>query len=104
MDGTIVGCGQGADTTGLADEEKARLRDHARRWLRADLAARASAFDTRSKETRGAVRMALTRWQNEPDLAGVRDPGELNRLPADEQKDCIALWAEVAALLARTEK
>jgi tetratricopeptide (TPR) repeat protein len=100
----LAGCGQGADATGLADEEKARLREQARRWLRADLAARASAFDTGSKATRGAVRMGLTRWRNEPDLAGLREPGELNKLSADERKQSLALWAEVGAVLARTPK
>jgi serine/threonine-protein kinase len=100
----LAGCGQGADATGLADEEKARLREQARRWLRADLAARASAFDTDSKATRGAVRMALTRWRNEPDLAGLREPSELNKLAADERKQSLALWAEVGAVLARTPK
>ena len=46
----------------------------------------------------------LTRWQKEPDLACVRDPGELNRLAADERKEYFALWAEVATVLARTQK
>jgi serine/threonine-protein kinase len=100
----LAGCGQGADATDLADEEKARLRDQARQWLRADLAARSSAFDTGSTATRGAVRLALTRWQNEPDLAGLREQGELNKLPADERKECLALWQELTRLLAPIQK
>jgi hypothetical protein len=76
----------------------------ARQWLRAELAARARAFDTGSKATRGAKRLALTRWRNEPDLAGLREPGELNKLPADERSEYLALWADVAAVLARTER
>jgi hypothetical protein len=48
--------------------------------------------------------MALTRWRHEPDLAGLREPGELERLAEDERKECLALWAEVAAVLARTQK
>jgi hypothetical protein len=50
------------------------------------------------------VAEALTRWRKEPDLACVREPGELNKLPADERKEYLAFWAEVAAVLARTEK
>jgi hypothetical protein len=46
----------------------------------------------------------LTRWRSEPDLACVRDPGELDKLAADERKEYLALWVEVAAVLARTEK
>jgi serine/threonine-protein kinase len=98
-----AGCGHGADATGLG-EERARLREQARQWLRADLAARARALDAGSTATRAANRMALTRWRYEPDLACVREPGELNKLPADERKQFGALWAEVAAALARTEK
>jgi serine/threonine-protein kinase len=99
-----AGCGHGADATGLADEERVRLREQARQWLRADLAARAHALDGGSKETRGANRLALTRWRNEPDLACVREPGELDKLAADERREYLALWDDVAAVLARTEK
>jgi hypothetical protein len=54
--------------------------------------------------TREANRVALTHWRNEPDLACVRDPGELDKLAPDERKEFLALWAEVAAVLARTQK
>ncbi|HEV3447734.1 MAG TPA: hypothetical protein VG099_24070 [Gemmataceae bacterium] len=57
-----------------------------------------------SKATRGANRLALTRWRNEPDLAGLREPDDLNKLPADERNEYLALWADVAAVLARTER
>ena len=36
--------------------------------------------------------------------ACVRDPGELDKLPADERKEYLALWADLAAVLARPEK
>jgi hypothetical protein len=50
------------------------------------------------------VRDALTRWQMESELACVRDPSELIKLAPDERKEFLTLWAEVAAVLARTEK
>jgi serine/threonine-protein kinase len=99
-----AGCGHGADAAGLEKEQKARLRAQARQWLRAELAARARTFDSGSTATRGANRMALTRWQKEPDLACVRDPAELDKLAVDERRENLALWADLAALLARTEK
>jgi serine/threonine-protein kinase len=99
-----AGCGHGADAAGLEKEEKTRLREQARKWLRAELAARARTFDTDSPATRGATRIALTRWQKETDLACVREPAELDKLAADERKEYLALWAEAAAVLARTEK
>jgi serine/threonine-protein kinase len=73
-------------------------------WLRAELAARVHAFDADPTASRADLRKALTRWREDPDLACVRDPGALDKLPADERKEYLALWAEVAAVLARTEK
>ena len=48
---------------------------------------------------RERVRQALTEWRADPDLAGLRDPVEVEKLPADERKDCRALWREVDVLL-----
>jgi serine/threonine-protein kinase len=100
----LAGCGQDEDATGLGEGERKRWRDQARQWLRAELAARARALDADSAAARRGVREGLTRWQKEPELACVRDPGELTKLAADERKEYVALWAEVAAVLARTEK
>ena len=36
-----------------------------------------------------------------PDLAWLREPARLERLAEDERKGCLALWAEVEAVLAR---
>jgi serine/threonine-protein kinase len=100
----LAGCGEGADATGLGEDERARLREQARQWLRADLAARARAIDTGPTVAPEANRVALTRWRHEPDLACVRDPGGLGKLGADERKQYLALWADVAAVLARARK
>jgi serine/threonine-protein kinase len=100
----LAGCGHGADAPGLGEGEGKRWRDQARQWLRAELAARARALDADPTAARWGVREALTRWRKEPDLACVRDPAELDRLAADERKEYLALWADVAAVLARTEK
>jgi hypothetical protein len=100
----LADCGQGADATGLGEDERVRLREQARQWLRADLAARARALDSGPAATREANRVALTRWRNEPDLASLRGSDELNKLPAVEREECLTLWADLAAVLARTEK
>jgi serine/threonine-protein kinase len=99
-----AGCGRGADATVLGAAERKRWRDQAREWLRADLAARARAFEAGPADARARVRKALTRWREDADLACVRDPGELDKLAAEERKEFLALWAEVAAVLARTDK
>jgi serine/threonine-protein kinase len=98
----LAGCGHGVDAAGLDEEEKARLREQARRWLRADLTAHDRSVDSGQIAAR-AVRLALTRWRNESDLASLREPGEMDKLPADERKEWLALWAEVAAVLARLQ-
>jgi serine/threonine-protein kinase len=100
----MAGCGQGEDAKGLGETERKRWRDQAREWLQADLAARVHAFDADPTAARAGVRQALTDWREDPDLACVRDPGELDKLVEDERKEFLALWADVAALLARTDK
>jgi serine/threonine-protein kinase len=97
-----AGCGQGADAAGLGEDEKASWREQARQWLRADLAARARACASGPAATREANRVALARWRNESDLASLRERDEMNKLPVVERKECLALWAELAAVLART--
>src|SRR4029077_11489434 len=41
-----AGCGRGKDASNLNDEERARLRDQARRWLRAEVAAWGKKLDS----------------------------------------------------------
>jgi serine/threonine-protein kinase len=100
----LAGCGRGDDAKDVAGAERKQLRAQARGWLRADLAARTKALDADPAGAREAVQKALTQWREDPDLAGLREPGELNKLPADERKEWVALWAEVAAALDRTRK
>jgi serine/threonine-protein kinase len=100
----LAGCGRSTDGANLSETERARWRKQARAWLRADLAGLVSWLDGDPTARRGIVRQALTRWGTSPDLACVREPGELAKLVADERKDYLALWAEVAGVLARTEK
>jgi hypothetical protein len=50
---------------------------------------------------RAQVKARLTRWQADPDLAGLREPGALDKLSAEERDEWRALWKEVGALLKR---
>ena len=38
----------------------------------------------------------LIAWQNDADLAGIRDVAALGKLPANERKEWHALWARLA--------
>jgi serine/threonine-protein kinase len=99
-----AGCGLGADAAGVEPRERARWRQQAREWLQADLAAWIRLLDSDQARVREGARKALSDWREDPDLPCVRDPGELNKLAADERTEFVALWADVAAALARTEK
>jgi serine/threonine-protein kinase len=99
-----AGCGHGEDARDLSEGERKRWRDQARQWLRAELTARVLALDADPTAARWGVREALTRWRKEPDLACMRDQGELDKLTPDEGKEFTALWADVAAVLARAER
>jgi serine/threonine-protein kinase len=51
---------------------------------------------------RDLAKKILAHWQVDPDLAGLRDPGALETLSADEREECLALWKEVDGLISRT--
>jgi tetratricopeptide (TPR) repeat protein len=71
----------------------------ARDWLRADLAVRTKQLETGEPADQSAAQQMLRYWQQDSDLAGVRDEAALAKLPGEEQKACTQLWADVAALL-----
>jgi serine/threonine-protein kinase len=87
----LAGCGEGDDPDRPDDAERARLRRRALEWLRADL-------DAWSKRPGAPARRMMRHWQQDDDLAGVRDAPGLTRLPPDEQAEWCRLWAAVAAL------
>lgn len=95
----LAGCGQGRDDPQPDDAARARLRRQALAWLQADLRLHAERPEIEVAEVRGA----LESWTRDPDLAGVRDPDALDRLPEDERAAWRALWAEVDRLLQRAE-
>jgi superkiller protein 3 len=97
----LAGVGKAKDAAELGEEERARLRRQALEWLRADLAHWATLPRKGAPQARQEVRRALTRWRQDPDLGGLRDKGELVKLPEGERQACRDLWADVDALLRR---
>jgi serine/threonine-protein kinase len=96
-----AGCRRSADTAHLAEPERARWRGQARAWLRADLIAWGKVLDGDPAGAGQGVRQQLTLRRADPELAGLRDPAELDELSGEERKDCLAPWAEVEAVLGR---
>ncbi len=90
--------GQGEDAAQLDDKERARLREQALDWLRADLALRTEQLDSDKPVDRAEVQQKMLQWQKDNKLAGIRDAAALAKLPADDQKSFGQLWADVAVL------
>jgi tetratricopeptide (TPR) repeat protein/tRNA A-37 threonylcarbamoyl transferase component Bud32 len=93
-----AGAGQATDAAMLDAKARARWRKQALDWLRADLAAWAKAKDRALRQQR------LMHWQQDGDLAAVRDAGALGRLPPAERRAWQCLWADVKALLVAKPK
>jgi eukaryotic-like serine/threonine-protein kinase len=100
----LAAAGQGEDAANLPDKTRARLRRQALDWLRADLDLWAKQLENGKPEDRQQVQQTLRHWQTDPDLAGLREPDAIARLPADEQQACQQLWSDVVALLQRAQE
>jgi serine/threonine-protein kinase len=83
-------------------EEK--FRSQARAWLEAELAAWTKLLASANREQRRAIAETLRHWQQDTDLASVRDEAALAKLREDERKAWMSLWANVDALLAKARK
>jgi tetratricopeptide (TPR) repeat protein len=97
----LAGSGQGKDDPTLDESAKARWRKQALDWLKSDLAAWSKIPVSGPPQARQSVAQTLQHWKADLDLAGMRDPAALAKLPEAEQNACRALWAEVDALLAK---
>jgi Flp pilus assembly protein TadD len=97
----LAGCGQGKDEPPLDDADRARWRREALQWLEADLAAWSKALESGPPASRRPILETLHHWKVDPDLAGLREPGQLASLPEGERNACRDLWARVDSSLAR---
>src|SRR5262245_53032752 len=105
----LAAAGQGKDDPPPDDAAKARLRDQALGWLKVERDAWAAVLDRlntairlgNAGASRGRDQVAfwLRHWKADPDLACVRDPDALAKLPEAERKQWQTLWADVDALL-----
>jgi serine/threonine-protein kinase len=96
--------GQGKDAAKLDAKEKTRQRRQALDWLRADLAAYAKLAAGNDDKQTQAMEQSLAHWQQDPDLASVRDKNALDRLPEQERSEWRKLWADWDALLQNVRK
>ena len=91
----LAGTGQGKDVAGLDDPEKTALRRRALEWLTADLTFWSRQAHGRDLQERFRAQQILQRWRRNHDLAAVRDPASLAKLPPSERADWQKLWQAV---------
>jgi tetratricopeptide (TPR) repeat protein len=97
----LSSCGQGQDAS-RDEAHRVRLRRQALAWLRADLAHWAREGAKPDPKARALVGQKMQYWRKDRDLAGVRDPEALAKLPDAERAEWEKLWADVDALLRPT--
>jgi Flp pilus assembly protein TadD len=94
----------GKDRDGpLPMEGSKALRARALGWLRAELDAWAKVAESDRPQAKATVVGILQHWQKDTDLAPVRDPAALAKLPEAERREWEALWADVDALRLRVQ-
>jgi hypothetical protein len=72
-------------------------------WLRADLTAYAKLAAQNIPGAKQAIQQRLAHWRQDPDLASLRDPQGLDRLPENERAAWHALWRDVDELAKKAE-
>ncbi len=95
---SLAASGRGKDEPMPDAPAKARLREQARAWLLADLAAWGKVLDGGDAKARPVIVQTLAHWKTDGDLAGIRDEAGLAMLPEGEREAFRALWADVDAL------
>jgi eukaryotic-like serine/threonine-protein kinase len=96
----LAGCGKGKDDPAPDQAARTKLRGQALDWLKAELATRGR-LDAGDSNRREDIVLEFNQWKVDNDLAAVREPEALKKLPDAERKAWEALWAEVDRLLER---
>jgi serine/threonine-protein kinase len=90
----MAGCGLGKDAPALNDSERERWRAQARQWVREELSAAAGGAQSEAPTARTTLAVFLAT----PELACVREPAGLLRLPAAERQEWTDLWEQARKL------
>ena len=61
-------------------------------------------LESGTPQSRAIIVQTLDHWQNDTDLAGIRDQAALEKLPTEELAPLTQLWAEVERLLRQTRE
>jgi serine/threonine-protein kinase len=94
----LAAAGQGADDAQPDAAARATPRGKALEWLKGELAAWTKVLDSGDPKARATLAPTLRHWQQDADLAGVRDAAPVAALPQAERAAWQTLWAEVDRL------
>ena len=76
----LAGAGNGTDEPKPDEAARAKLREQAFAWLKAELSALTRPLASADARARAGIMQNLVHWQADPDLAGVRDTHALEKL------------------------
>ena len=88
----------------IDDKGRAVLRQHALEALRLELQPWWKAVADGSTKDLPDIMLGLSRWKQDPDLASIRDPKALEKLPPTERQGFETFWREVDSLLEKLDK
>jgi serine/threonine-protein kinase len=95
----LVAAGEGAGDQPLDDVARARWREQALAWLRAELTDREKLLHKDPPSAHQFLQSTLLHWKADADLAGIRDENRLKTLGDAEREACQSLWKNVNSLL-----
>jgi serine/threonine-protein kinase len=98
-----AGAGQGKDAAKFTDDDRTRWRKAALSLLTKRIDYIESVLNSANPQ-KAAVHSNLLAFQQDPDLAGLRDPPALASLPQAEQEQCVKIWQRISTLLERTNQ
>ena len=99
----LAASGAGKVDPPLDDVTNSTLRKQALDWLRVELAVWVELVESGPPETKVFITQTLEHWQQDSDLASIRDDEALAKLPTEEQEAFRQLWANVAELLKKSQ-
>jgi eukaryotic-like serine/threonine-protein kinase len=91
----LAGSGTGTDAGHLNDQQKAALQRKSLEWLKADWAVWDKRVQTNPAAIRSQAAGVMRSWEESKDLASMRTPQALSRLPPVESSDWRAFWTQV---------
>ena len=94
----LAGCGKCQDDPPPDETARAALRQQALDWLKAERAYWARQLESGTPQARRTTVRQLRYWQQDTNLAGVRDELALARLPERERTDWRDFWSDVETL------